>query len=82
MSGMPADIENAAVSAMRHMDLGDTAYGYNGLRIRKAVAAAILAERQRCADVAISYFQGQEYNGGQRAAGASIYAAILAGETP
>lgn len=48
MSGVPSDIENAAVSAMRDMDLGDTAYGYSGLKIRKAVAEAILAERKRC----------------------------------
>lgn len=69
---IPTDIENAAMSAMRDMDLGDTAYGYSGLRIRKAVASAILAERHRCADVAIKYSQGQEYN---------IYEAILTGET-
>jgi len=48
--------------------------------IEERVYAAILAERQRCADVAIQHFQGYEYNCAQRAAGATIYAAILAGE--
>lgn len=47
-----------------------------------AIARAILAERQRCADVAIQHFKGYEYNCAQRAAGATIYAAILAGESP
>jgi len=44
------------------------------------VARAILAERDRCADVAIQYFRGDEYNSNQRSAGAMIYVAILAGE--
>jgi hypothetical protein len=48
--------------------------------IEERVNAAILAERQRCADVAIQHFQGIEYTCAQRAAGATIYAAILAGE--
>lgn len=73
MNGMPADIENAAI------ELCDSNLGQATSEI---VMKAILAERQRCADVAIRYFQGQKYNDGQRAAGASIYAAILAGETP
>lgn len=49
--------------------------------IEERVNAAILAERQRCADVAIQHFQGIEYNCAQRAAGATIYVAILAGDT-
>ncbi|WP_340584082.1 hypothetical protein [Brucella pseudintermedia] len=44
------------------------------------VARAILAERDRCANVAIQYFRGDEYNSNQRSAGAMIYVAILAGE--
>lgn len=47
-----------------------------------AIAHAILAERQRCADVSIQRFRGYEYSCAQRAAGAAIYAAILAGEKP
>lgn len=49
--------------------------------IEERVNAAILAERDRCANVAIQYFRGDEYNSNQRSAGAMIYVAILAGET-
>ena len=48
--------------------------------IEERVNAAILAERDRCANVAIQYFRGDEYNSNQRSAGAMIYVAILAGE--
>lgn len=50
--------------------------------IEERVNAAILAERERCANVAIQHFQGIEYNCAQRAAGATIYVAILAGDAP
>ena len=45
------------------------------------VAKAILEERDRCANVAIQYFRGDEYNSNQRSAGAMIYVAILAGDS-
>lgn len=50
--------------------------------IEERVNAAILEERDRCANVAIQYFRGDEYNSNQRSAGAMIYVAILGGETP
>ena len=73
MSAIPDDIMAAAEKAcLRPTTAQD--------RINN-VAKAILAERRRCADVALQYFQGNEYNSNQRAAGAMIYFAILAGDS-
>ncbi|PWU76228.1 hypothetical protein DK867_02860 [Ochrobactrum sp. POC9] len=71
MSEIPADIENAAVRLCE---------AHLGWATSEIVMKAILAERQRCADVAIQYFRSDEYNSNQRSAGAMIYVAILAGE--
>jgi len=74
---IPQDIM-ATARTVADSDVNFGSYEVNTL----AIARAILAERQRCADVVIQHFQGYEYNCDQRAAGATIYAAILAGENP
>jgi len=74
---IPADIM-AIARTVADRDVNFGSYEVNTL----AIAHAIHAERQRCADVAIQHFKGYKYNCAQRAAGATIYAAILAGEKP
>ncbi|KAB2788570.1 hypothetical protein F9K97_05685 [Brucella anthropi] len=68
----PRDVRDAAIDSFDMDGLTNS--------VKEIIARAILAERQRCADVAIQHFKGYEYNCAQRAAGATIYAAILAGE--
>lgn len=49
---------------------------------RMVIARAILAERERCADVAFDYFKGDAYGSNYIEAGNLVGTAILAGETP
>ncbi|MBB5700698.1 hypothetical protein FHS76_000541 [Ochrobactrum daejeonense] len=81
MSEIPDDVLKAAKAAAYETEkTGDDAAAITSLTGVDVIARAILAERDRCANVAIQYFRGDEYNSNQQSASEMIYAAILSGE--
>ncbi len=81
MTKIPADILAAAKAAAYATEAdGNDEAAITSLVGVNVIAAAIHAERERCANVARAYFDGDEYGSNYKAAGYMVSVAILAGE--
>ncbi len=77
MSDIPLDIMYTAANWTAKCYQPKTGTWFD---VRDNIARAIHAERERCADVARSYFNSEEYGAHHRAAGYAVSVAIVSGE--